>query len=116
MRLGEVCLMTGDAPRLAAFYRALLGLPAIDCADAHQVITDGEVSLTVFSDGTPVPAGQTASLAFTVDDIHAEHARLAALGFDIVAPPTARPWGAVNMILRDPDGRLVYLREIGSCV
>ena len=113
MHLGEVCLMTADAPRLAAFYRHLLGLPQTGDSGDHQFITGGEVSLAVYNDGAPVPAGQTAALDFTVTDIHAEHARLTALGLDIVQPPLRQPWGATNMILRDPDGRLVYLREIG---
>ena len=36
---------------------------------------------------------------------------LLALGAPIVEPPTQRPWGAVNMSFRDPDGNVVYLRS-----
>lgn len=112
MRLGEVCLMTADAPRLAAFYRHLLSLPQTDDSGDHQFITNGEVSLAVYNDGAPVPSGQTAALAFTTEDIQADYRRLSALGADILQPPMTQPWGAVNMILRDPDGRRVYVREI----
>ena len=111
MHLGEVCLMTRDAPRLAAFYRQLLSLPPQENHDRHQFIVAEEVSLAVWDDGTPISAVQTASLAFTTDDIHSEYRRLSALGVEIVQPPVKQPWGAVNMVLRDPDGRLVYLRQ-----
>ena len=111
MHLGEVCLMTSNAPRLAVFYRQLLSLPPQENHAPHQFIVTEEVSLAVFDDGSPVPKGQTASLAFTTNDIDSEYRRLSALGVEIVQPPTKRPWGAVNMILRDPDGRLVYVRQ-----
>ena len=111
MHLGEVCLMTRDAPRLAAFYRQLLSLPPQENHDRHQFIVAEEVSLAVCDDGTPISAVQTASLAFTTDDIDDEYRRLSALGVEIVQPPVKQPWGAVNMVLRDPDGRLVYLRQ-----
>lgn len=111
MHLGEVCLMTRDAPRLAAFYRQLLSLPPQENHDRHQFIIAEEVSLAVWDDGTPISAVQTASLAFTTDNIDHEYHRLSALGVEIVQSPVKQPWGAVNMVLRDPDGRLVYLRQ-----
>ena len=103
MHLGEVCLTTRDAPRLAAFYRQLLSLPPQENHDRHQFIVAEEVSLAVWDDGTPLSAVQTASLAFTTDDIDHEYHRLSALGVEIVQPPVRQPWGAVNMVLRERE-------------
>jgi len=112
MHLGEVCLLTHDVPRLAAFYRALLGLPAQQSDPVHETILPQEPMLTLYNDGQPRQPGQSITLAFTVEDIHAAHQRLLAMSADILEPPTQRPWGAINMILRDPDGNIIYLRQL----
>lgn len=112
MHLGEVCLLTQDVPRLAAFYRSLLGLPARESNLVHDTILPQEPMLTVYNDGQARQSGQSITLAFTMEDIHAVHARLLALGADVLEPPTQRPWGAINMSLRDPDGNIIYLRQL----
>lgn len=112
MYLGEVCLLTDDVPRLAAFYRSLLGLPEQESNPVHDALLPQEPMLTVYNDGQPRQPGQSITLAFTVEDIYAVHERLAALHADILEPPTQRPWGAINMSLRDPDGNIIYLRQL----
>ena len=111
MYLGEVSILTDDVPRLAAFYRALLGAEGSGDDPAHQTVVAKETMLTIYDDGQPKGSGQRMCLAFTVEDVHGEHERLKALGAEIIEPPTARPWGAVNMSFRDPDGNAVYLRS-----
>ena len=111
MHLGEISILTDDVPRLAAFYKALLGVDNGSDDPVHQTVIARETMLTVYNDGQPRSAGQRHCLAFTVEDVYAEHERLSALGADIIDPPTARPWGAVNMSFRDPDGNTVYLRS-----
>lgn len=111
MKIGEVCLLTRDVPRLAAFYRALLDVPpGGDQQDQeHQFVLTGETSLTVMRDAGP-PGGQSAALAFTVEDMDRAYRRVQELGAEIIEPPTVRPWGAVNMSFRDPDGNAVFFR------
>ena len=111
MYLGEVSLLTDDVPRLAAFYKALLGVENGSDDSAHQTIIAKETMLTVYNDGQPKGNGQRMCLAFTVEDVYAEHERVKALGAEVIEPPTARPWGAANMSFRDPDGNVVYLRS-----
>ena len=111
MYLGEISILTDDVPRLAAFYKALLGVDNGSEDPVHQTIIARETMLTVYNDGQPKPAGQRHCLAFTVEDVCAEHERLLGMGVDIIDPPTTRPWGAVNMSFRDPDGNAVYLRS-----
>lgn len=110
--IGEVCLLTGNVPRLADFYRHLLDLePGGDASDGmHQFILSEGTALTVMWDDAP-RTGQSAALAFTVPDMDAAYQRVTALGAPIIEPPTVRPWGAVNMSFRDPDGNAVYFRS-----
>ncbi|WP_426262021.1 VOC family protein, partial [Sphingomonas sp. DC1200-1] len=49
-----------------------------------------------------VPPGSVQGLMLAVDDIDAEHARLAAAGAT-VSPVDEQPWGRFTM-LQDPDG------------
>lgn len=111
MKIGEVCLLTRDVPRLAKFYRELLGVPPDGDEDnwGHQFVLNEETSLTVMRDDRP-RQGQSAALAFTVRDIDAAYQKVQAMGAEIIEPPTVRPWGAVNMSFRDPDGNAVFFR------
>lgn len=76
MHLGEVCILTGNVPRLAAWYRA---------EHVHRLHGGGR---------------RQGICPRAVD------------GAEIIEPPVKRPWGAVNMRLRDPDGNIVYLRQL----
>ena len=111
MRLGEICLLTRDVPRLATFYAALLGVDTATDEAVHQTIIAEETMLTILHDDHAGDAA-TASIAFSVEDVEAEYSRLLSLGMTILQPPEKKPWGAVNMIIRDPDGHPVYLRKL----
>ena len=111
MRLGEICLLTRDVPRLAAFYAALLGMNTATDDPVHQTIMAEETMLTILHDDHAGDA-PTASIAFSVEDVEAEYRRLQSLGMTILQPPERKPWGTVNMIVRDPDGHPVYLHKL----
>jgi len=67
------------------------GPPAHDPETAEQIrelVAKGAMGFTV---------------GFTVEDVHAEHARLVALGVEFTDPPTERFYG-VDCGLRDPFG------------
>ena len=57
-------------------------------------------------DPAPWPQGE---VAFFVEDVDAEHARLQAAGVCVLAPPTDRPWGERTLHVADPDGNVVEL-------
>ena len=104
MTIGEVCLMTNDVQRLAAFYKQLPGVENGSNDETHQFIISEGTTLTVYNDGTVKNnRNQNICLAFTVDDIDREYEKILALGAKIIEPPTKRPWGAVNMSFCDPD-------------
>ena len=96
MTIGEVCLLTNDVPKLAAFYKQLLGVENNSNDETHQFIIAEEIMLTIYNDGTVKNnQNQNICLAFTVDDIDREYEKVKALGAKVIEPPTKRPWGAV---------------------
>lgn len=50
------------------------------------------------------PAGQGLLLAFVVDDVDTEFARLEATGVRVVTPPETEPWGERYCQVADPNG------------
>ena len=112
MTIGEVCLLTSDVPRLAAFYRRLLGIESDCCGETHQFILTEGTALTVYNDGTAKNnQNQNICLAFTVDDMEKAYETARALGARIIEGPAKRPWGAVSMSFYDPDNSVVYFRS-----
>ena len=111
MKIGEVCLLTNDVPRLASFYKRLLEVEN-DSEDAiHQFILTEGTALTIYNDGTVKnDQNQNICLAFTVEDMEAAYQKVLALGAGIIEPPTKRPWGAINMSFYDPDNNVIYFR------
>lgn len=113
MKIGEVSLLTNDVPRLAAFYKQLLGVENGSDDETHQFIITAETALTIYNDGTKKNnQNQNICLAFTVDDIEKEYARILNLGARIIERPAKRPWGAVNMSFYDPDSNIIFFRSI----
>ena len=85
MKIGEVCLLTNDVPRLAAFYKQLLGVDNGSDDETHQFILSEETMLTSYNDGTAKNnRNQNICLAFTVDDIDKEYEMVAALGAKVI--------------------------------
>ncbi len=111
MNVNEVGLLTSDVIRLADFYRAVLKIEGESDNDVHQFI--GDTMLTVYNDGVPREGNyNNICIAFTVDSVDEEYERLRALGVEITDPPTERPWGAKNMIFKDPDGNVGVFRSL----
>ena len=99
-------------PRLAAFYKQLLGVDNGSSDEIHQFILSEETALTIYNDGTAKNnRNQNICLAFTVDDAEKEYEKVLALGARIIEPPVRRPWGVVNMSFYDPDNNIIYFRS-----
>ncbi len=111
MELQGVCIYTGDAPRLAAFYRAVLGEAPLQEGSHYGF---ARAQLAVYDPGK-VRAVKTKnmSLMFAVADVQAEFDRIVrdAPGIRVVSPPQRRPWGAFSCWLLDPDGNQFSLIE-----
>ncbi len=112
MKIGEVCLLTNDVKRLAAFYKQLLETENGSDDEIHQFILTEETALTVYNDGTVKNnQNQNICLAFTVDDMERAYEKVLALGAQVIEPPTKRPWGAVNMSFYDPDNNMIFFQS-----
>jgi predicted enzyme related to lactoylglutathione lyase len=58
------------------------------------------------------PGHQGMMIGIQVRDVHAEHARLAAVGASILREPKTEPWGLIEMWIEDPDGIRIVLVEV----
>ena len=115
MIIGEVCLLTNDVPKLAAFYKELLGVDNDSNDETHQFIITEGTTLTIYNDGTVKNnQNQNICLAFTVEEIEKAYEKIVALGARIIELPTIRPWGAVNMSFYDPDNNIIYFRSFSD--
>jgi predicted enzyme related to lactoylglutathione lyase len=116
--LTQCRMVTDDVEGLAGFYARLLGVPTA-LNEYYVEIQAGPASVGFSrrrftehreADSPPAPgAGRRDEiiLDFLVDDVDAEYPRIAALGVDLVMPPTTQPWGNRSMMFRDPAGHLV---------
>ena len=112
MKIGEVCLLTSNVVRLANFYKALFSINNSSNDSTHQFIIAEETTLTIYNDGNERSSNHNnIHLAFNVDDVDFEYERLKSLKVDIISPPTLRPWGAKNLIFKDPDGNIIAFRS-----
>ncbi|HET8658283.1 MAG TPA: VOC family protein [Micromonosporaceae bacterium] len=115
--LAQIHISVADLDRAVAFYRDVLGIPLLFRVPGQPMafFRSGDVRLYL---GVPESAELTSHTVhyFRVDDIEAEHARLAAAGVPMMDKPhvvhrdgTTELWMA---FLRDPDGhRLALMQE-----
>ena len=119
-RLGYAILFVSDLDRAIGFYRDVIGVPLRFRADAYAEFATEGAKFALFPrselpalighyappDPAPWPQGE---VAFFVDDVDGEHARLQDAGVPVLAPPTDRPWGERTLHVADPDGNVVEL-------
>jgi lactoylglutathione lyase len=119
-RLGYAILFVSNLDRAIGFYRDVIGVPLRFRADAYaEFATEGAKFALVPRTELPALIGRQAppdpapwpqgEVAFFVEDVDAEHARLQAAGVAVLAAPTDRPWGERTLHVADPDGNLVEL-------
>jgi predicted enzyme related to lactoylglutathione lyase len=118
MEIAYVNVFVSDLKQAMEFYGSQLGLPLEHAAEEHGYASfrAGSVHLGVAVAG-PEQAGlvgRHTGVGFAVDDLEAEHARLAGLGVAFSEPPTRQPWGGFMALLCDPDGNVYYLDEVAA--
>ena len=113
-----VSLNVDDAAASSAFLQQHFGFREEMSADGFASLTREDVGLNVvfLRRGLPtLPADQRhvhaagLILAFVVDDLEGELARLQAEGVVITMPLTAEEWGERAFQVRDPNGVIVQL-------
>ena len=68
-------------------------------------------ALELSGTGAEAPSGAV-RLLLQVRDVHDVSRRLVAAGVAIESEPEIKPWGLVEMIVRDPDGLAVVIVEV----
>jgi catechol 2,3-dioxygenase-like lactoylglutathione lyase family enzyme len=110
MKLDFIELAVSDLAASLAWYRDVLGLGVRLCDEAggFALLVAGSCRLAL-KVGQPRPGG--ALLAFEVDDLDAQLARLAGLGVTAEGELKVSPEGYRRARLCDPDGYAVTLFE-----
>jgi predicted enzyme related to lactoylglutathione lyase len=118
MQFASIRIITDDLDRLVSFYEAVTGVTADRPAPpfAELVLTSATLAIAhsqtvqLFGEGSARAAdNHSVIIEFRVDDVDAEHARLASTVSEWVQEPTTMPWGNRSILFRDPDGNLVNL-------
>jgi predicted enzyme related to lactoylglutathione lyase len=125
----RVVVEADDYDAAVAFYRDALGLPeqASYAGDDDAQVTILEAGSATFEianaaqvrmiDDVEVgrPVSPHIRIAFEVDDVVGDTARLAGSGADVIAHPTETPWRSLNSRLAAPaDLQLTLFEELGS--
>ncbi|MFN3653627.1 MAG: VOC family protein [Armatimonadota bacterium] len=117
-RLRLIHAPSSDWERLREFYRDVLRLPETGGwdlpGDRGAFLAAGEAEVELMEQDlasagvldTPASGWQ---LALEVDDLDAEHARLAAAGVELLRGIREHPWGSRDFVARDPAGNLVLI-------
>lgn len=112
-----ITLWTDNLERMVGFYRDALRLPlhSVHDDEGFAAFQLGAVRFNVglhreVSGRSRDPLRIMPHLG--VDDIHAEHRRLAALGVEFIRPPEQEHWGGWIATLRDPDGNVLQLLQL----
>jgi catechol 2,3-dioxygenase-like lactoylglutathione lyase family enzyme len=112
---GRVILRPVDLERSLRFYGETLGLKIYrEYGSGHDrgvVFFTGGGYLEVTGHAPPLDVDKL-SLWLQVPDLEAVHTELAAAGVDIVDPPERKPWGLLEMWIRDPDGVTVVIVQV----
>ena len=113
----RILLRPADPSRSQRFYRNVLGLAVYrefgppTSPGIVFFLGPGLLEVSGHSDGTPE---HSLMIWLQVQDIHAEHERLAAAGAPILRLPITESWGLTQMWIEDPDGVRIVLVEVPS--
>jgi len=117
--LSAVLLVSRDAPRLAAFYRDVLGVPLEDerhdDTELHYGRTLGDLHFAIhplanFKESPGAGVGSV-KLAFCVFDLDAFVAAIEGKGHRLLYPVKDLGWTRMTAI-EDPDGNLVEFTQL----
>lgn len=107
----RILLRPASFDRSVAFYRDTLGLAIYREFSGGVVFFLGGGFLEV-SRRSDAPPTDKLKLWLQVADADAVVDELRSEGVDVVEPPVRKPWGLVEMTIRDPDGVEILIVEV----
>ena len=112
----RVLLRPTDIGRSLRFYEHTIGLAIYrewGAGPARSVVFFlGGGGLLEISGTHPEPPSPAISLVLQVRDISATHQRLSEQQVTVEAEPERKPWGLIEMTVRDPDGLALIIVEV----
>lgn len=111
----RVLLRPTDLGRSLRFYEQTIGLAIYrewGTGPARGVVFFLGGGLLEISGTNPEPPSPATALVLQVRDIGATHHRLIEQGVVIEAEPEQKPWGLIEMTVRDPDGLALIIVEV----
>jgi predicted enzyme related to lactoylglutathione lyase len=121
MNIGYVNLYVDDLDAATSFYAGQLGFKLHFRDDDHSFASfdAGPVSLGIAAIDSSDPdqmamVGGLRGVGIVVDDLDAEHQRLASLGVAFHQLPERMPWGGYLALIEDPAGNILYLDEASA--
>ena len=112
---GRVLLRPTDLGRSLRFYEQTIGLAIYrewGTGPARGVVFFLGGGLLEISGTSPEPPSPAIGLVLQVRDIGATHLRLIEQGVVVDAEPEQKPWGLIEMTVRDPDGLALIIVEV----
>ena len=118
MEIRYANVFVSDLARAVVFYRDVLGLP---CTESDESFGYASFDAGPTRLGVAVVGEEQAELlerhtgiGFMVEDLEAEHRRLAEAGVVFPMPPERQPWGGFMALFADPDGNVFYLDSLAD--
>jgi predicted enzyme related to lactoylglutathione lyase len=112
----RVLLRPTDIGRSLRFYEQTIGLAIYrewGTGSARGVVFFlGGGGLLEISGTSPEPPSQAIGLVLQVRDSSATYRRLTEQGVAVDAEPELKPWGLIEMTVRDPDGLALIIVEV----
>ncbi len=112
-------LVVSNARKSASFYEGHLGYISVFSSEGYMHLahpkTGTSLALLEAGECDQMPefdaptTGKGTWIGLEVESADAEGSRLEKEGVELVQPPTDQPWGERTVVVRDPDGVLVYL-------
>jgi predicted enzyme related to lactoylglutathione lyase len=111
----RVLLRPTDLGRSVRFYEEVIGLAIYrewGAGPARGVVFFLGGGLLEISGTNPEPPSPAIALVLQVRNIGATHHRLIEQGVVVDAEPEQKPWGLIEMTVRDPDGLALIIVEV----
>lgn len=112
----RVLLRPSDIDRSLRFYEQTIGLAVYrewGAGPARGVVFFlGGGGLLEISGTSPEPPSPAISLVLQVRNVTATHQRLTEQSVAVDAEPERKPWGLIEMTVRDPDGLALIIAEV----
>lgn len=117
-RLDYVIWFVAELEQSVSFYREVIDLEVRVEGDGYVEFAVENTKFALFERsklpeliGRPGGQAPCGEIAFVVDDVDAEAARLRGLGVEILAGPVDRPWRQRTLHIADPDGNVVEFAQ-----